>query len=271
MSGNDTSEISTKASVKNFYDTFGWTQSEESSGEDKLFRTFPPGYDRYKQGSLSRTLNTFSGRSGTLMIVGVGDMPEAHMRLAQMFDKVICMDISEEAIKISTEKLGSHGQFLLGSIVDCDLPDAVADCLYCAHVVYHIDRTEQETAVRQMIRLVKPGGRIGIVYANPRTAFTLPGEIYRLIKRLSNSRKKKDAPPRLYYHAYPLHWWQRFRGMGMISFKPWEVIGSRPARALLRTKAIAKAFFKAAAAVENRYPTVAARLWQYPLVIIDKN
>jgi ubiquinone/menaquinone biosynthesis C-methylase UbiE len=64
-------------------------------------------------------------------------------------------------------KLGPTGEFVLGSILDLPLPDNHVDAVYCAHVIYHIDAAFQEKAVRELIRVTKPGGRVVIIYANP--------------------------------------------------------------------------------------------------------
>ena len=252
--------------VKTFYDDFGWRTDGNPSGEDELFRTFPPAYQTYQPLAGERMLKAFEGRSGTLLIVGGGDMPDAHLRLAHQFEKVICLDISKVALEISEQKLGERGTYVLGSIVDIDLPDQVVDAAYCAHVIYHIDRDQQEQAVRQMIRLTKPGGRIVYLYANPRSPFTLPGELMRWLKGFA----KRAAAPELYYHAHTLGWWRRFQDQCKVSYEPSEAIGSRPAMALLKSRAAANGFFKGARWLQDRAPGLAARLWQYPMLILDR-
>jgi SAM-dependent methyltransferase len=255
--------------VKSFYDEFGWRKDGQPSGEDQLFRAFPPAYQSYKPLSAARILKAFEGRGGTLLIVGCGDMPEPDVRLAKQFDKVICVDIAKIALEISEEKLGAMGTYIHGSILDSDLPDGVVDAAYCAHVVYHIDADLQERAVRQMIRLTKPGGRVVCLYANPLSPFTIPGGLMRWAKIALKPKADRPAPE-LYYHAHTLGWWRRFRDQCQLSVQPLEVIGSRPARALLKTQALASSFFKLARWVEERFPAVATKLWQYPIIILDK-
>ncbi len=255
--------------VKSFYDEFGWRADGEPSGEDALFRTFPPAYQDYKPLATERMLEAFKGRGGTLLIVGCGDMPEAHVRLALQFDKVICMDISRVALEVSEKKLGARGTYILGSIVDTDLGDEIVDAAYCAHVIYHIDQAQQEQAVRQMIRLTRRGGRVVYLYANPRSPFTLPGEVMRAVKRRLG-RKASGATPELYYHAHTLGWWRRFADQCRVSLEPSEAIGSRPAMALLKSKAVGGAFFKGARWLQDAAPGLAVRLWQYPMVVLDR-
>jgi hypothetical protein len=90
------------------------------------------------------------------------------------------------------------------------------------------------------------------------------------VKRRTSGLRVDDAQPHLYYHAHPRSWWRRFAPMAAIRFAPWEAIGSRPARALLRTDASARLFYHAAAWLEANAPSAAARLWQYPIIILEK-
>lgn len=266
-------EVPVGEAVKNFYDNFGWAKRDgEETGEDRLFRAFPPGYEPYAVSSTERTRRLFEGRTGRLLIVGGGDMPDNHIAIARQFPSVTCMDISRRALDISREKLGDGAEYVLDSIVETGREGGQYDAVLCAHVIYHIDAREQERAVRQMIRLAKPGGRVVVICANPRSPFAVPGEAARKVKRaLGKGRSLLPAgTPELYFHAHPLPWWRRFEDDCSLSLGPCEVIGSRPARALLRGDRVARAFFSTAGWAEGRFPAVAVRLWQYPVVALDK-
>ncbi len=258
--------------VARFYDGYGWVdQGGGESGEDRHFRQFPPAYARYTAQSTKRTLALFRNCRGSLLIVGCGDMPDSHKQIAAGFDHVTCMDISTVALAIAERRLGPGASYLRESIVDTTLPDKQFDAVFCAHTIYHIDKAEQAKAIVQLMRVMKPGGRAVIVYANPRSPVTIPGEILRWTKRQMGTRRDpRSAQSLLYYHAHPLRWWRRFATEYQVTFLPWEVIGSRPARALLRSDRLAAGFFKSAAWLETRIPQVSVLLWQYPIVILDK-
>jgi SAM-dependent methyltransferase len=152
--------------------------------------------------------------------------------------------------------------------VNPDLDSNRFDAIFCAHVLYHIGKDNQETAVRQMLRLAKPEGSVLIVYANPRTFFTLPGELMRRLPQ--RSKPGGGKAPKLYYHAHPLRWWRRFRTEASFQLLPGDVIGARPARALLKSGLVASAFYRAALTLERRAPALAARLWHYPMFLLRK-
>jgi SAM-dependent methyltransferase len=257
--------------VKTFYDRFGWKIDGERSGEDRLFRAFPKAHGPYGIAVERRTLATLKCRRGSLLFVGCGDLPKSHLNLSNQFDAVHCIDISETALSIARQKLRDKGAFYCDSIVETELPDNLVDAAFCAHVIYHIDKDQQERAVRQIIRITKPGGRAVIIYANPRTVFAFPGEVMRHCKWLRGRKGSKiGAIPDLYYHAHPLSWWSRFNDVCEISYLPWEIIGSRPARTLLRGDSMAKVFYNVAEQMETLVPRLTARLWQYAVVILDK-
>jgi 2-polyprenyl-3-methyl-5-hydroxy-6-metoxy-1,4-benzoquinol methylase len=259
--------------VAHFYDHYGWAdQGGGGSGEDQLFRRFRPAHAEYTSRSADRTVALLAERCGSLLIAGCGDMPESHVRIAAGFHRVTCMDISAAALRIAERKLGTAASYRRESIVDTALQDSLFDAVFCAHVIYHIDEDEQEAAVRQLVRVTRPGGRIVIIYANPRSPFVIPGAIMRTIKRRIGARRGGyvSGPPTLYYHGHPLRWWRRFTVECDVAFIPWEVIGSRPARALLWGDRMAAAFFNAAAWFETKAPHAAVRLWQVPIVVLDK-
>jgi SAM-dependent methyltransferase len=260
-------------SVAHFYDHYGWVdQGAGGSGEDQLFRRFWPAYADYTARSADRTLALLAEGYGSLLIAGCGDMPENHVRIAAGFHRVTCMDISAVALGIAERKLGTAASYRRESIVETELPDSLFDAAFCAHVIYHIDEDEQEAAVRQLVRVTRPGGRVVIVYANPRSPFMIPGAVMREVKRKVGARRggNVSGPPTLYYHAHPLRWWRRFTVECDVAFIPWEVIGSRPARALLCGDRMAAAFFNAAAWFETKAPHAAVRLSQFHIVVLDK-
>jgi SAM-dependent methyltransferase len=270
--------MSSKAeeTVKNFYDRFGWKAQEScESGEELLFRKFSKAYHEiYAPVSEGRVRRLFEGYTGRLLIVGPGDLPKNHITIIQQFSTTTCMDISTRALDIARQKLGDQAEYILDSIVDTALDSDQFNAAFCAHVLYHIDATEQEQAVRQMVRLVKPGGRVVIIYANPhipKLVFKVLRPIKRFALKIVQAKNRNTSPaiPKLYYHAYRLGWWKRFSDVCEVSLLPWEVIGTRPAR-LLWNEVVARKFYRAALWIERTFPAVSVKLWSYPIIVLDK-
>jgi SAM-dependent methyltransferase len=242
-----------------------------------------PWYDRfghvglahaeYAARSADRSVALLAERCGSLLIAGCGCMPESHVRLAAGFDRVTCMDISAAALNNAEHELGTAASYRRESIVNTALPDSLFEAVFCAHVIYHIDKDEQETAIRQLVRVTRPGGRVVIVYYNPRSPLSVPGKVMRELKQRVNARRTLrggNVSAQIYFYAHPLGWWQRFTVECKVALMPVGVIGSRPARALLWGDRMAAAFFNAAIWFETKAPHAAVRLWQYPIVVLDK-
>jgi SAM-dependent methyltransferase len=257
----------TERAVREFYDTYGWSKG----GEDEMFRQFRPAYWPYHEKTDARTLGCFAGHNGSLLIVGGGDLPQSHVDLASHFNMVTCIDISRVALDITQNKLPS-AERVLGSICSAPLPTSTFDAVFAAHIVYHIDAGEQEQAVRELIRVTKPGGRIVIIYTNPRSPIRFATRVVnRLRKRFEPEPAVKTARAGPYFSSYPLSWWSRFKDACSIAMLPWDIIGSYEERRLIRSDGLARAFYGAAAWVERQFPSASVHFWQYPIIILDRN
>ena len=263
--------------VRDFYDNYGWEEINGMSGEDTLFRQFSRHYYTYHEHVNERTMKCFSNLTGTLLIAGGGDLPETHVKIAQKFCTVCCLDISKKSLTISRKKLGAKGEYVLGSILDIAKPDNCIDAVYCAHVIYHIDRQLQQKAVRELIRVTRPGGLVVIIYSNPRC---LAAKIMKLKNKIPLIRKKKrkekptlrdtsEKPP-LYFYAHPLEWWNQFHDECNIELIPWDVMGADQEKQLLVNDAIAWAVYRFCSWYEKRQASKAVRLWSYPLICLRK-
>jgi SAM-dependent methyltransferase len=251
-------------SVRKFYDEYGWSKG----GEDDLFRRFRPAYRRYHEQTVARTLACFSECTGALLIVGGGDLPRSHVMLAERFEAVTCIDISKVALAITQQKIPA-AKTVLGSICTAPFAADTYDAVFAAHVIYHIDAEQQETAVRELIRIAKCGGRVVILYNNPRSPIRfLAGAVHRLRKLLAPEHAVGEAG--LYFSPYPLEWWNRFKESCEVSMLPWDIIGSYAERNLIPSDRVASIFYRTAAWVERMLPRAAVHLWQYPIVILDK-
>jgi ubiquinone/menaquinone biosynthesis C-methylase UbiE len=178
--------------VQDFYDNYGWVRKEGRSGEDAMFRDFSSPYNRYHSGVNARTIECFADLNGKLLLAGGGDLPDTHVTIANKFLETTCLDISKVAIDIARSKLENRGKFVVGSILDIPESKDYFDAVYCAHVIFHIEKDHQEKAVRELIRVTKPSGRIVIIYSNPDS---LPRRIVKFKGKLPLLRKLKRKKP----------------------------------------------------------------------------
>ena len=269
------STVSVEQSVRTFYDTYGWAEVEAGRrGEDKTYRDFRAAHATYAAESQERTASLFPPSFGRLLIAGCGDMPDSHLAIARRAKHVTCVDISEAAVDLARQRVPGDMEGYVASILDLPFPDGSFDAVYCAHVLYHIAAHEQERAVRQMIRVTKPGGRVVILYFNPASAFRAASAVMGRISAMLLDRSKPAsgpaAAPALYFHAHALGWWQRFADSATVTEQPWEAMSSKVERNLLWSDGIARLFYRGATQIERRLPSLATRLWVFPAIVLDK-
>jgi SAM-dependent methyltransferase len=268
--GNAESNVTQNPSVEErtraFYDSEGWVADETGvSGEDRLFRHDAAARGSYAGKVEAKAATLLAGRDGTVLFAGPGDFPESHERVAQQFSKAICVDISEKSLEICRGKLGAKADCRNGSLLDLPLADNSVDAALCAHVLFHIDKNHQERCVAELLRVVRPGGRVVIVYVNPQAPLM---RVQRLLKALRvNQLLKADQ---LYYFSHPLSWWRRFESRAAVSFVPYDVMSRRQERALLPVAALRRRCAAWAGSFEDRKPAAAARLWTYLAIQLDK-
>ena len=262
--------------VKEFYDSYGWTDKEdEKSGETELFRQFSQAYYPYHDGVNARTEKLFDDVSGDLLMAGGGDLPETHLTIARKFDSTTFLDISERALDIARKKYPG-ADYVNGSILEIPRPDDSFDAVYCAHVIYHIDKDLQEQAIRELIRVTKPGGKVVVLYRNPRSVgdrvegsrWIARGlrKLRRAIKR-SGDLQPKSRPP-LYFHSHPLLWWERYEADCDIEMIPWDPFSSTQDRLFLPVEWFARAVYGFCGWLERKHPDTAVRWFSYPAVVL---
>ena len=224
-------------------------------------------------------------------MAGRGDFPETHVTIAQKFLAPTCIDISHKAIEIAKRKLKHKGEYIIGSILSIPKSENYFDAAYCAHVIYHIDRDLQERAVRELIRVIRPGGRIVIIYSNPHSlparligwkGKMVTGLVFKTSRTAARvlmwRKKRKESPdkidtqkrPPLYFFAHPLNWWTQFDNECDLELIPWDVMGNTQEKQILMNDAIAWLVYRFCSWFENKYPKKAVQWWSYPVIVLTK-
>ena len=252
--------------TRQFYDSIGWVNDDQGViGEDKYFRYFGVEHAEYGAKVAAKPAALLKGIGETVLFAGPGDLPASHIHAAAQFDKVICADISERSIEICKTKLGDKGEYHRTSLMELPLEDGSVDATLCTHVIYHIDKQHQRQAVRELIRVTKPGGRVVIVYCNPNAPLMM---IQRLLKFLRVN--KLLGKQKLYTYYYPLSWWSQFSADNIIEIIPHDAISSNQVKALLPISLLQRAFYNWAMSFEDTNPKLAIKLWSYVTVKINR-
>jgi SAM-dependent methyltransferase len=257
---------SVEVDVRGFYDREGWELDESDTFADtRRWGASLPAHQAHGRRILGDIKVLFEGGGRFFLNCGCGPFTDAAMAVSDGYRRRICLDISGRALEICRGKLGGQGIYLCGSMIHLPLPDSLADGTFCEHVLYHVEKSEQENAVRELIRVTKPGAPIVIIYSHPFSPLNTVENVLRFlgVTKLLGGRK-------LYFFRWRLQWWQRFADHCDVEIRPYDPISARQASVLLRNERIAQGFFRICRWLEARWPGLAVRLWNYPMIVLTK-
>lgn len=259
-----------EGSIREFYETAGWTT--DSAGrtlDERLFTDPRPAAARYAAATRRRIRDYLPRRGELFLDAGSGPVQTAeYLEYSSGFARHVCVDISRRALEGARARLGDRGEYVEASLLDLPFPDDTFDAAASLHVIYHIEADRQEQAVRELIRVVKPGAPIVIAYTHDPLA-----PVRRLVRRVPGALalKRRIRPaaggPELYVHAHPLRWWDRFRDSCSVRLVPLATLRADISRRFIPDSAAGPAF-GALAAFERRLPALALRAGWYPLVVL---
>ena len=150
------------------------------------------------------------------------------------------------------------------------------------HTIYHVPRAEQATAVDELVRVTKAGGRTLVVYIWDRSPamtaiFALRGRIGRVRRWLRRAPPVVPGPaaagaaPPLYFHPQNYCWFRRAvagRHGGRLSV--WSAVSTQFQIRFITDDFFGRVTLALVKLLEAAFPWLAGRLGQYPLFIIDK-
>ncbi len=257
-------ETQAEDGVRDFYDSKGW--SADSSGnftDARLWEDLRPAAESYVRACRRRVLEFLPPTGDRLLDAASGPIqyPE-YLEYSAGFRKRVCVDISKVALEQARSKLGDRGEYVRASLLELPFADDAFDASVSLHTIYHIHRDQQEAAVRQLIRVTRPGKPLVIVYANPDR---LPLRIKRVFKPIQGA---SEGP--IYYFAHPLSWWRRFEDRCEVALHPWRTLTAQDSRRLFPDNGLGKALFRGTLALEGLLPNAATRLGAYSVIVLRK-
>ena len=257
-------------SLRAFYDQEGWKTDGEKSRDAALWEDTRACAREYVSSCRLRLLDHMPQRGGVLLDAASGPLqyPE-YLRFSEGYGKRVCVDLSAEALRQAEAKLGARGEYVKCSILDLPFQNDFADATLSLHTIYHIESSAQETAVRQLLRVTKPGQPLLVVYANPDR---LSSRLARVARGLIRLWKGGSGEPKgeVYYHAHPLHWWLRFSGEAEVDIVTWRTLTAKVSRLLIPDNSFGAFLFRALLRLERAFPRAMLPFAAYPLVILRK-
>jgi SAM-dependent methyltransferase len=254
--------------VSEFYETTGW--QADIAGPDAVYADARLWEDlrscaaEYVSACRLKVLEHLPSTGELILDAGSGPIqyPE-YLEYSRGFAKRVCVDLSQRALDEARDKLGDRGEYVRASMLDLPFPDDHFDAAVSLHTIYHVDADRQGDAVRQLLRVLKPGAPAVVVYANP-------DRLAARLKRLARRRSHPATGP-IYFFAHPLAWWKRFSDEAAVDVVPWRTLNANESKRLIPDNAFGVRVFRALLSLERTCPGWTTRLGCYPMIVLTKH
>jgi SAM-dependent methyltransferase/uncharacterized protein YbaR (Trm112 family) len=283
-----------KKLVQDFYDQVGWKRSEENPDlfvDAEKWEDVRPVVQEYATACHLRVRRYLKERGRYFLDAGSGPIqyPE-FLTYSEGYDYRICVDLSFLALVEAKKKLGEKGICILGDLTNLPLRDDQVDGAVSLHVIYHIPKDEQVSAIREILRVLKPGSTAAIAYSwGPRsflmTVSALPRRVWKALRRLAwqvahllvllarklglKETPAEGAPETPYIHFHRYGYFVRHLKGCSLKLAVWRSVHSGFTRAYIHPPS-GERRLRRIYQFEERHPALAGRLGQYPLFVIEK-
>lgn len=258
--------------VARFYNTVGWQTDGNVTGDARRFEDLRKYSQSYARKTRNRLLKFIPSAGDRMLDMASGPIqyPE-YLAYSKNFAKRYCVDLSHHALRQAREKIGDHGKYFEGNFLRLDFEDNYFDCSISLHTIYHIEKHEQDDAVRKLIRITKPGKPILIVYSNPDTIWNRGWlKNWRLKRHKKKVKKVRDDRSDLYFYRYPNSWWQRFNNVASVRILPWRSFGPEAQARLFPNNRFGAFMLQLLFFTENTFPRFFAKNFEYNMIVLIK-
>lgn len=265
---------SAEKNISDFYNSIGWESNQEVYEDTKRFEDLREIAQEYNHKCRQRIAKQIPAMGDNMLDMASGPIPyPEYVKYSQNFKQRYCVDLSAKALADAQRKIGDQGVFLHGSFFDLELEENLFDCAISLHTIYHMDRDQQEDAIRKLIAVTKPDQPVIIVYRNPHTIiehFVSPLRKLKQAWNKFNRNGKADEEFELYAFAHPIAWWSRFQDEAEIKILPWRSFFAPHQKILIPNNQLGKKIFALLYNLEEKFPDFFVKHFQYPMIILKK-
>ncbi|MEO0044138.1 MAG: hypothetical protein RL329_3586 [Bacteroidota bacterium] len=233
----------------------------------------------YLENSFGRAKQYLNGSGKYYLDIASGSIGfKEYIDLSSEYEIRICVDISLEALLQAAKNLeGKKAIFVCGDITQIPIKSNICDAVLSQHTLYHIPKEEQATAVKELYRVCKEGGKVGIVYNwfyySPFMNLTLlPVQLYRVVRHIAGKWYVKFFPtkPRLYFFIYPPSWFKNFEFSDKIEIFCWRSTNKQFLDIYAHKSLGGAALLQKLQHLEDKYPKFFGWFGDYPIIVISK-
>lgn len=191
------------------------------------------------------------------------------------------MDASINALiqaKSNIEKVGKKGIFICGDITNIPIRSGSVDTVLAQHVLYHIPRNEQKTAVDEMYRVAKPDSRIVIIYSWFYHSWFMNlslnlVQIYRILRHFAGKIYVRlvKSKPILYFYPHSPRWFKKsFEFSDDIEFYCWRSTNKYFMNIYIHKWLFGKKLLDKLRRIEDKYTKFMSTFGEFAAIVITK-
>jgi SAM-dependent methyltransferase len=257
--------------VRDYYDAKGWEANDDGLFEDtRAFvdtRAIPL---EYTQKCIKR-LNKYFERGGRYL-VDAGSGPIAHheyLQYSKRFTHRVCVDFSFPALRQAKLRLGDKGICIQGDLINIPIKTGSVDAVTCNHVIYHIPAENQAAVIRELCRILRPGGVAVIVYAWSRAP--IAGGLRRLAKLFRGNGRSPAAAPELFFAAHSPEWFQSQKWPFRYELDTFRIIDNDFMKRYIDDNWFGSLVLRGFYTFQTLFPKFCGKYGAYPAIVIYKD
>lgn len=265
------------AATRDFYNRTGWRRQNGKLIDVLMFgKSDGPIHQALDTRRKQRIKQLVGGPALQLAELGCGGTPATF--LAERCAKFVAVDFSSTGLCEAAAALeGTKVAFetIEADITDLPFETGAFDVVYSANAIYHIDKVEgQAAALRETMRVVRPGGRAIFVQANP-FPLLFPYQLTRRVLAMTPGLNKLlnhlRAKPPLPYLPMPLGWMKRqLEAWGEVKITGHRLPTVGFDRQVSEHTTIGRCAWRAIQWLETHHSDFAARLGFLVLIVVRK-
>lgn len=221
-------------------------------------------YNTQTRNRVLSQLNKLKGPKKNLLDVASGPLHiQEFLHYSNSFVARHCVDFSKIALKEAKRnliKLGQKKSFFYNiDFLKSNFKANEFDSAISLHTLYHVDIDEQKKFVKKLIKYVRPGGLVIIVYSNPfslQSVLTAPIFLWNCFKsltkdiliKLSFYKYKKNE---LYFKRKSIFWWNYFQTLGEVKIIPERTFTGSFEKKIIPNNNFGKSIYKLLFFLEN--------------------
>ncbi|MEM7723107.1 MAG: class I SAM-dependent methyltransferase [Pseudomonadota bacterium] len=274
--------VSGTEETRQFYDAVGWTTDPDGvSVDEALFRAaetdgpIRTGIYQRRWTRITAFLDDLDC-DGAVLEVGCGGSPEKH--LLARFKRYTGVDFSATGLELAKKRVADHPTetaFHRADAVHLPFDDDSFDCVFSAHMIYHIaDPAAQAAAIAEMQRVLKPGGALVLHLANPRPLLFPARLVMRVVAEnrvLAPIARRIKGPAPVPYNPQTIKWTlARLSGLSQVDILGGGVDSTRFRKTYSEQTAIGRAAWRFLDYLDRAMPKASAWLGNYVCYLCRK-